>query len=303
MKSKASFRYVLALIVVAQGLVAGASEPPTPTVQEGVTYRIVDGRELKLDLAMPAGEGPFPAIIFLHGGAWIVGDRDRFRDEIEEAAWRGFIGVTVTYRLARTGVDQPSVDGFPAPLEDVKAAVRFLRANAKSYRLNPNRIGIAGESAGGHLALLAALTTPADGFEGNPAEDAPSSEVQAVVNVFGPTDLLALAEENPKARPVLVMLLGAAPELDPERYRRASPVTYARRNAPPILTIHGTADGLVPVSQARLLDAAMRKAGARHQSIVLNGSGHGFRQNHAARAQKAYYDFFSRVLKHESRQQ
>lgn len=296
MKSTRFFKSILILVAAAPSL-AGAAEPLAPTVQEGLTYRVVEGREFKLDIAIPVGEGPFPAILFLHGGAWVVGNRDRFRDEIEEAARRDFIGATVTYHLAKTGVDRPSVDGFPAPLEDVKAAIRFLRANAQDFKLDSNHIGIAGESAGGHLALLAALTKPEDGFDQTRDVNAPSSEVQAVVNVFGPTDLLALAEENPQARPVLVMLLGSAPELDPQRYRAASPVSYVRRDAPPILTIHGTRDGLVPVSQARRLDAAMKKAGARHQLMILNGSGHGFGRIHAQQTQRAYYDFFTRTLK------
>lgn len=271
--------------------------PPPPTVFEAVTYRTVDDRPLKLDVAVPPGDGPFPVIVMLHGGGWIQGDRSRFRGEIEEAAWRGFVGVTVSYRLCRTGEDTPSVDGFPAPVQDVKAAVRFLRANAEQFHIDPNRIGIAGESAGGHIALMVGLTRPEDGLDGDVPADAPSSEVQAVANVFGPTDLTALAHDNPSSRIVLVMLLGAAPELAPDRYRQASPVTYARRDAPPVLTIHGTYDGLVPVSQAKRLDAAMKKAGARHELMFLYGSGHGFGGPHALRVQRTFYDFFNRTLK------
>lgn len=274
------------------GTLAGAE----PTVHEGVVYRVIDGRELQLDLAVPNGDGRFPAIVFLHGGAWMTGDRSRFRDEIEVAARREFVGATITYRLAKTGPDTPSVDGFPAALEDVKAAVRFLRANAAQYHIDADHIGVAGESAGGHLALLAGLTRPADGFDGEPSADAPSSAVQAVYNAYGPTDLTALTEENPRSRPVLVVLLGAAPELAPERYREASPVAYAHRDAPPILTIHGTGDGLVPVSQAHRLDAALKQAGAEHRLVILNG-GHGFGGRHAARLHATFYRFFARTLK------
>lgn len=274
-----------------------ADAPPAPTVFEAVTYRAVDGRPLKLDVAVPPGDGPFPVIVMLHGGGWIKGDRSRFRDEIEEAAWRGFVGVTVSYRLCKTGEDTPSVDGFPAPVQDVKAAIRFLRANAGQFRIDPDRIGIGGESAGGHIALMVGLTRPEDGLDGDVPADAPSSEVQAVVNVFGPTDLAMLARDNPPSRVPLVMLLGAAPELAPERYREASPTSYVRRDAPPVLTIHGTADGLVPVSQARQLDMAMKKTGARHELLILYGSGHGFGGVHALRTQRAFYEFFGRTLK------
>ncbi len=262
-----------------------------------MTYRVVDEREMQLDVAVPAGEGRHPALVFLHGGGWVTGDRSRFRDEIERAATRGYVAATVSYHLARTGPGDPSVDGFPIPLHDVKAAIRFLRSNAKEFHLDPDRIGIVGESAGGHLALLAGLTRSKDKLEGDVPADAPSSAVQAVVNVFGPSDLTALVQENPSTKPVMVMLLGGVPELVPNEYRAASPVTYARRDAPPILTIHGSADGLVPVSQAMRLNAAMKRAGGSHQLMVLNGAGHGFGRENAARAERAIYEFFAKTLK------
>jgi len=276
---------------------ARAESPPAPKVFEAVTYRTIDDRPLKLDVAAPPGQGPFPAIVMLHGGSWITGDRSRFRDEIEEAAWRGFVGVTVSYRLCRTGEDTPSVDGFPAQVHDVKAEIRFLRSNADRFRIDPERIGVAGESAGGHIALLVGLTRPEDGLEGEVDSNDPPSTVQAVVNVFGPTDLRALARDNPTTTPGLVMLLGAAPEVMPEKYGEASPTSYVRKGAPPVLTIHGTADGLVPVSQARRLDGAFKKAGAKHELLLLYGSGHGFGGVHALRAQQSFYQFFERNLK------
>jgi acetyl esterase/lipase len=275
--------------------------PSVTKVYENLTYRTVGGQTLQLDLAVPAGPGPFPVIVFLHGGSWIVGDRARYRDEIEVAADRGFVGVTVNYRLCKTGEDTPSVDGFPAALHDVKAAIRFLRTNASRYRIDPDRIGIGGQSAGGHLALLAGLTRPEDGLEGDMPPGAPSSAVRAVVNIFGPTDVAALARDNPISRPVLVMLLGAQPEAAPERFRRASPVNYARRDAPPILTLHGSADTVVPVVQARRLDAALKKAGARHELVVLPGGGHGFRGPLAERSARLFYEFFEQTLKGPAR--
>lgn len=293
----------LAVVALVRAALAAESVPvaaePTsaPKVFEAVPYRTVDDRELKLDVAIPAGDGPFPAIVMLHGGGWITGDRSRFRDEIEEAAWRGFVGVTVSYRLCRTGEETPSVDGFPAPIHDVKAAVRYLRSNADRFRIDPERIGIAGESAGGHIALLVGLTRPEDGLEGDVAVGDPPSTVRSVVNVFGPTDLGALARDNPTTKPVLVMLLGAAPEIAPERYNEASPTSYVSDDAPPVLTIHGTADGLVPVSQARRLDEAFKRAGAKHELLLLHGSGHGFGGVHALRAQQSFYRFFERTLK------
>lgn len=265
------------------------------TVREDVTYKTIDNRLLQCDIAVPAGEGPFPAIVMLHGGGWIVGNRSRYRDEIEEAAKRGFVGVTVSYRLAKTGNGDPSVDGFPAALYDVKAAIRFLRRNAEQYHINPEHIGIMGQSAGGHLALLAGLTRPCDKLEGPIPEDAPSSAVQAVVNIFGPTALMALVEENPRSRPVLVIFLGAAPELNAEIYRRASPVTYIHEGAPPVLTFHGVGDGLVPISQAKRLDEAMKQAGASHRLIRVR-AGHRFGLEQALATRREMYQFFSETL-------
>ena len=289
---------ILALaVLLANASVASAADRVPPVVHEDVTYRIVDGDEMKLDIAVPAGAGTHPAIVFLHGGGWIAGDRIRFRDEIERAAWRGYVAATVSYHLAKTGPGDPSVDGFPLPLQDVKAAIRFLRANASDYHIDGKRIGICGESAGGHLALMAALTRPTDGLDGDVPAGAPSSEVQAVANVFGPTDLTALAKDNPVTKPGLVILMGAVPELIPDDYRKASPVTYARRDAPPILTIHGSVDDLVPVSQARSLDLALKRVGAKHTLLVLDGAGHGFWGANAARSGQAVYAFFEKTLK------
>ncbi|MGC1272354.1 MAG: alpha/beta hydrolase [Planctomycetaceae bacterium] len=288
---------ILAALSLYQQAAVFADEPSEITFHDDVTYRIVGEQELKLDLAVPPGDGPFPAIVFVHGGGWIMGNRSRYWYETEEAARRGFVAATISYRLSRTGVETPSVDGFPAALEDVKAAIRFLRSNSKEFRIDPKRIGIVGESAGGHLALLAGLTQPSDGFEGSPPKNAPSSAVQAVVNVSGATDLAPLWQSSERIRPVLVILLGGNPQTESAVYGTASPVTYARKDAPPILTIHGASDSLVPAQQARRLDAAVKKAGGRHTLLILPEAGHRLRGDQYRYSLFVTFDFLSKMLR------
>lgn len=287
---------VLAVLSLYQQAAVAADEPSEITFREDITYRIVNEQELKLDLAMPTGDGPFPAIVFVHGGGWIMGNRSRYWYETEEAAQRGFVAATISYRLSKTGIDTPSVDGFPAALEDVKAAIRFLRSNRHEFRIDAKRIGVVGESAGGHLALLAGLTQPSDGFEGSPPKNVPSSSVQAIVNISGATDLAPLWKSSERIRPVLVILLGGTPQAEADAYRRASPIQYARKDAPPILTIHGASDSLVPAQQARRLDAAVKKAGGRHTLLILPETGHRLRGDQFRYSLFVTFDFLSKML-------
>ena len=282
------------LITLLPLAVCGAD--PAPTVLQNITYKTIDGVALQLDLAVPPGDGPFPAIVILHGGGWGLGHRRRIWLDLPDVAAQGFVAATVSYRLAKTGEDTPSVDGFPAALQDVKAAIRFLRANSAEYAIDPQQIGITGDSAGGHLALLAALTRPADGLDGPVPPDAPSAAVQAVVDLYGPTDLARLADDKPASRLLLVPFMGGLPAALPDPYRRASPLSYVRRDAPPILMLHGTADPLVPLAQSQWLDTALTDVGAPHRLVTLSGAGHGFRGNHYQKARQAAYDFFRNTL-------
>lgn len=294
---------VIAVLVAASSVaspVRGAETEPHSTRftrQNDVVYRIVGKKELRLDIAMPTGGGPYPAIVYIHGGGWIYGNRSWYDWEIEEAARRGFVAATITYRLSKSRDDGQSINGFPAALEDVKAAIRFLRANDEAYAIDSRRIGVVGESAGGHLALMAGLTKPSDGFEGDPPDGAPSSEVQAVVNLSGATDLGSLWKTSRTVRPVLVILLSGNPETSADLYRKASPIYYARKDAPPILTIHGTDDSLIPHVQALRLNAAIRAKGGRHALFSLRGAGHRFDGNDYNQSVNATFRFLRAALK------
>lgn len=270
-------------------------------IDENITYGSAAKIELKLDLARPEGNGPFPAIIFIHGGGWYQGDRYAYRKQIEEAARRGYVAVTISYRLMQFDEEHRETTTaspiFPAQVHDAKAAVRWLRAHAKEYRVDPNRIGVTGESAGGHLSLLVGLSDPSHDLEGTGGNAGQPSRVQAVVNIFGPTEMTSCYETSSVAW-ILRLFLGGAPEDMPERYRTASPITYISPDDPPVLTLHGDRDTLVPVEQAMRLADAMKAAGAPHELVILTGQGHGFGGKRQQEATSAMWSFFDQHLKH-----
>jgi acetyl esterase/lipase len=266
--------------------------------EDGVTYREVDGRALQLDIAYPADTSKeHPAILFIHGGGWRGGNRQTYRREIEEAARRGYVAATVTYRLTEPDEAGHAKHPFPAAVHDVKAAVRFLREHADRYGIAPERIGATGGSAGGHLSLMLGVTDEDDGLEGPTDGDAPGTRVQAVVNVFGPTDMTHLHATSKGAAPILASFLAGTPDSAADAYRKSSPITYVTKDDPPTLTIHGTADTLVPPDQAELFDQAMKKAGAKHELLLIEGQGHGFRGEANTKAREAMYRFFDEHLK------
>ena len=194
---------------------------------------------MQLNLAMPAkGDGPFPAIVCLHGGGWRAGKRQDLDKAVELFASRGFVAVTATYRLA------PAAK-FPAQVQDCKAAVRWLRANAKKYKVDPKHIGAVGASAGVHLASLLGTTRKKDGFEGKGGHAEQSSAVQAVVNFFGPTNFNDKDWSEDVEKYFLIPILGASYKDRPQRYRQLSPINYVSRETPPFLFFHGTRDPLV----------------------------------------------------------
>jgi len=284
---------VIALVVF---LVGRALQAEDVSVDENVTYGRAGDVELKLDVAHPAGAGPFPAILYVHGGAWAGGERTAYRTSIERAARRGYVAAQISYRL--TGYNAATMSGgdtpFPAQLQDCKCAVRWLRSVAGKYRIDPDRIGITGGSAGGHLSLMVGLADKEAGLEGTGGHAEYSSRVQAVVNYCGPTDLVHEYDHVPVVQPFLVALCGGTPQEKPDAYRIASPISYLSADDPPILTLHGDRDDLVPVFQARLLDEKMKEAGLPHELLVLEGQGHAIK---GEQADSAFWSFFDRHLK------
>jgi acetyl esterase/lipase len=280
-------------------MLAGCAEwwPEPIVVERGLVYRTVGDEQLRLDLARPRGEGPFPAIVFIHGGGWVQGRRESFADAIEEAARRGYVATTITYRLARPDpeTDRPR-HPFPAQLDDCRAAVRWLRTHAPEYRVDPARVGVLGESAGGHLGLLVGLAT-ADDAPGLADDAGGSSRVQAVVGVSGPTDLLRWYETAPVMRGYARALCDGPPDTARETYVQASPVTWVSAAAPPILLQHGQEDEAIPFEQATLLAARLEAAGVPHVLTLFPEQGHGFHGAAATQAEAAQWAFFDEHLK------
>jgi acetyl esterase/lipase len=257
-----------ALLVPA--FVRAQEKKPEVRIERDLVYGKGGDTEMKLDLAMPKdGDGPFPVVVCIHGGGWRQGNRQQMSKTIEVLAGRGYVAVTPSYRLA------PDAK-YPAQIEDVKAAVRWLRANAKTYKINPDRVGAIGFSAGAHLACLLGVTNKDDDLEGKGGNADQSSRVQCVVSFFGPTDLTRDDWTKEVEDNILVPFLGATIKDKPELYKKASPVAYVTKEAPPFLFFHGDKDKLVGLEQSKILAEKLQKAGASAKVVVVEGEGHGW---------------------------
>lgn len=235
----------------------------------------VGGMSLKLDLYVPGGPGPYPVVVGVHGGSWTSGTRDQNLSLTQLS--RGYAVANIDYRLAPDFI-------YPAQIEDCKAAVRWLRANASTYRLNPNEIGVIGLSAGGHLAALLGTTAGVAELEGPEAGNAGySSRVQAVVDYFGPTDLLLLHDQAAACEPgdpndptePPSQLIGCPIQSCPDATEKANPIRYVSADDPPFLILHGTGDCLVPWQQSQILYDALKAQGLDAKLILVPFATHG----------------------------
>jgi acetyl esterase/lipase len=258
-----------------------------------LVYRVVDGAPLTLDLDLPgARRSRCPVILFVPPeGDW---HRDfkreaRFRMVIDALNRRGYAVATVHYRV-------PGKHRFPAPIEDGKAAVRWLRASAARYSLDPDRIGVVGVSAGGYGACMLGTTDAGDGLEGAEAGPGPSSRVQAVVSLGAPTDFTTKTWSELVESVYLQPFLGASYADDPALYRRASPGTYATRDDPPFLLFHSSGDEMVPVHHARTLERQLRSAGVTVDLVEVEGDAHVWDGPELERAIERALQFFDQHL-------
>lgn len=282
------WRSVVGMLLVCIVLIAGAAvargqQPQTENppfklpadvrVERDLVYARYGSRELKLDLYRPSSSaGPLPGIVFIHGGSWKFGDKNAFRRQSAYMATKGFVSVTIDYRFS----DEAH---YPAPLYDCKAAVRWLRANAARYKVNPNKVAASGGSAGGHLASLVGTTADVQTLEGNGGNPGFSSRVQAVVAFNGVYDFVSLLPKTTQPQTVqdaLVPLLGGSLDKVPENWVEASPVAHVSSNSPPFLMLHGTADTLVPFQQALEMQKALKSVGVRAELFSAEGADHGF---------------------------
>jgi len=238
-----------------------------------VIYGEVGGRQLKLDIAKPVvcQDQNVPLVIYVHGGGWRSGDKAGAfqRGDSKMFFQLGFAVASINYRLA------PQFR-FPAQIQDCKLAVRFLRKNAESFGIDPERIGLWGSSAGGHLVSLMGTANENDGLEG-PGLEGISSRVAAVVDHFGPTDLnVDPSQTTDEGRSMVLDFLGCMPTDCPAIARLASPVTYVTPDDPPVLIIHGEKDSLVPFNQAVRFAEKLQQAGNACALIKVKNAEHGF---------------------------
>ena len=273
---------------------------PAQTLRD-IEYARIGDRSIELDLYLPEGQGPFPVIIWIHGGGWTSGDKDLDPNDPQvRQVGRGYAVASINYRLSQEAK-------FPAQIEDCKAAARWLRARASNYDLDPSRIAVWGSSAGGHLAAL--LGTSGDVTELEGSEDNPSysSRVSAVVDWFGPTDLLRMSADSlPFPCSILdhnspfspeSLLIGCAIQTCPDNTDKANPIRYVSGDDPPFLIMHGDRDCLVGPRQSQRLYNALTTAGVRASLKFLPGAGHGGSEFEEAENLKLVDDFLDQNLK------
>lgn len=256
-------------------LLVGVTNLASAAMFSGIEYGRAGGDPLLLDARIPEGAGPFPAAIIVHGGGWVGGDRlYSVQPLFQPLADASIATFSISYRLAGDLVSGKGIRNNPAALltlgtavDDVRQAIAFIKAHASEYHIDPTRIALVGESAGAHLAAMAALR-PGD-----------TGGVQAVVCFYGPSDLLMLARTSPQIPDSLRNAIKGSPweTLLTAGLRELSPVTWVHKDAPPFLLIHGTDDTLVPYAQSVELCNRLHSVGSACRIYPVRGGNHGIR--------------------------
>lgn len=280
---------VLAAVCVASPVAGQSAADWTAAIQNevrvttGITYLTASNWEAKLDVYRPAAPGPHPTILHIHGGGWTGGSRESVVLRTLPFVQMGFAVVNVSYRLAR-------VAPAPAAVEDCLCALKWIAQNAKEYGFDLSRLAVTGYSAGGHLALTTGMVPESAGLD-RQCPGSPLPKVTAIVNWFGITDVNdLLAGANRKI--YAVEWLGSLENRDAVA-RRVSPLTYVRKDLPPVLTIHGDADPTVPYTHGTRLHAALQGAGATSELVTIPQGLHGnFPRAEQLRAMQAVRAFF-----------
>lgn len=236
-----------------------------------VVYASVDGKDLILDIYLPKGNASPVLLVWVHGGAWQHGSKERVPTVFVE---KGYAVASLDFRQATEA-------RFPAGVHDIKAAIRFLRAKSSAYGYRTDRIAIAGESSGGHLAAIVGVSNGSkelEGTVGNYLDE--SSDVQAIIDYYGASDLMTILKQSTPhglsvRKPALDLLLGGQPEDMKTIAEQASPVNYVGKNDPPLLLLHGDQDNQMPINQSHELDGKYKAAGLDVTFIVVHGAGHG----------------------------
>jgi acetyl esterase/lipase len=252
-------RLVVLLFV---GCVGGCGNPRAVGIYEvrkqtGIQYAERETGPLKMDIGFPISENTTnrPAVLWLHGGGYAFGTRQYMADMVEFTASLGYVSATADYRLTTQGAKPADI------YADARDAYLFLRHNATQFGIDPDRVSVGGDSAGGHLALLVGLKE-----EG----------VRSIIDLYGPTDLVLLYNQSRLTwkETALLLAMGKTPEEAPESWRDFSPINFVSSSSPPILILHGTKDGIVPFSHAELLRDRLRQVGARFVFAPVDGANH-----------------------------
>jgi acetyl esterase/lipase len=279
--------------IAAFPLVLFGQQPAIPDnliSEPNVAYASSDPQQV-MDIVRPKDTSTkHPAVVCIHGGGFRAGSRKGYGPLCVRLAKEGYVAVTVDYRLA------PKAP-FPAAVYDVKAAVRYLRANAAKLGIDPDRIGVMGGSAGGHLALFLGVTGNVPEFEGDGPNRDQSSKVQVVVDFFGPSDFTKSYGKSVDAAEVLPLFLGGDLEHARQMHLRASPLNWVTPNAAPTLAIQGTKDRYVNYEQSVWIIDRLLSAGVAAELETIAGADHGFKGADEERAELRMIEFFARFLK------
>ncbi|MCW3098992.1 MAG: Esterase/lipase [Chthonomonadaceae bacterium] len=240
-------------------------------VEKDVLYGTVDATKLFLDAYTPDdAAGKHPGIVLIHGGGFIGGDKGFYTPMAKHLASKGYVVFSLNYRLAPK-------NRYPAAVDDVQRAVRWLRAHADTYHLDPDHIGALGDSAGGYLVTMLGTRETRDNSAAELSKF--SSKVQCVVDLYGPSDFTIPASASgvgPQGIFLLTQFFGKPPEQALDLYKDGSPIVYVAKDSAPFLIVHGTTDPLVPVDQSRRLHDALKMAGVPVTLIELYKYNHGF---------------------------
>jgi len=296
-----SFIALLACVAVATADTTQPSKrpkslPPGVRLEGDLKYGDAPGKANLLDIYLPENaRGALPLIVWIHGGGWVAGDKAGC--PALGMVGRGYVAASINYRFSQDAV-------FPAQIEDCKGAIRWLRAHAREYHIDPDKIGVFGASAGGHLVALLGTSGGAKEIEGTVGGNLDqSSRVQAVCDWFGPTDMGVFFQEAgednifkaaPEKSPI-DKLFGGPVEDHKDLVAKANPITFVSKDSAPFLIMHGDNDRLVPLAQSQILANALKKAGVECEMQVLEGAGHG---NGFGKPEvlKAVADFFDKHL-------
>lgn len=276
------------MVLLANSAWAQSPAPSSPpwTKVANIEYAKVGDKSLTLDLYLPKNAAkPMPVVMWVHGGGWHAGSKESVG--VLSLVPLGFAVASINYRFSQEAV-------FPAQIYDCKAAVRWLRAHAPEYGFNPDKIGAAGDSAGGHLVALLGTTARNKDLEGDEGNPGISSQVQAVGDYYGPTNFV-VGPDNPfpTNKNTLDLVTGLLGGSDPAKAREASPLFYVTAQACPFYIVHGDRDPTVPLQQSIDLNAALQKAGVPSTLYIVKGGGHGFNDPTSAHA---LVDFFRKYL-------